>query len=135
MINYNLASSGSMEFRVPPTSQCRAVRRDGTRCPHPSKFAAFCGLHFPKPAVEPKESRLVQRIGLAADVITIAAGSTELIKMIVEVWLITTDLFAEHLANWFLHRVQQMPDLDREFYRPCDPQRLIRRVGIFVVLQ
>jgi hypothetical protein len=43
-------------------------------------------MHFPKPKVEPKESHLSQRIGLAANVITIAAGSAELIKMLVELW-------------------------------------------------
>ena len=42
-------------------------------------------VHFPKPA-KPRESPLAQRVGLAADVVTIAAGSQELIKLLVEVW-------------------------------------------------
>jgi hypothetical protein len=71
---------------MPPTSQCRAVRRNGTRCPNPRKFGEFCGLHFPKSMVDPKESPLAQRIGRAAEIVTIAAGSSELIKMLMELW-------------------------------------------------
>jgi hypothetical protein len=41
-------------------------------------------VHFPKSRV--KDSPLGGRFGSAAEIVTIAAGSAELIKMLVDVW-------------------------------------------------
>jgi len=66
-------------------TQCRALKRDGTRCTNPSKFGRFCGVHFPGKADDARSS-LSDQIALVADIVTIAAGSIEIVRLILQTW-------------------------------------------------
>lgn len=74
-----------------PNGQCRAIRRDNSRCPNPAKIAGFCGVHYPKKQAAP-ETQSEQKqsfgdgVGVTANLITIATGAIALVEIIIKVW-------------------------------------------------
>ena len=64
-------------------NQCRALKRDGNRCPNPAKFGGFCGRHYPKKS---RGGGTLAGIAKGAQVVAVAAGAIELVHKIVEVW-------------------------------------------------
>jgi hypothetical protein len=64
---------------------CRAIQRDGKRCPHPARFAGFCGKHFPKQP-EGKHGGLREHLKTAGEIIAFAGGAAQLVEEIVKLW-------------------------------------------------
>lgn len=63
-------------------TQCRAITRKGLRCSKKAATAGFCSLHFPTP----EKSTLLESAKTAGEIVTLATGIIEFIKIVIELW-------------------------------------------------
>ena len=74
------------------SEQCRATKRDDTRCTYPAKYGGFCGVRFPRDSESPVHapdtgsSTFKDRVTLAAQLVALTGGTIKTIETIIELW-------------------------------------------------